>query len=68
MNVDFNVTEVIKFVVENYGLAGFALMFWMWHGHQMQKKIDLLSVNCSKMYGIMLSISDSRYRNESDGG
>ena len=68
MQVD--VLEIIKFVVDNYGLAGFALLFWVWQGWQLQKKIDTLQGSVNKMFGIMLAIADKRSRKESqdDGG
>ena len=67
MTVD--VLEIIKFVVERYGLAGFALVFWLWHGWQLQKKIDHLQSSCNKMFGIMLALADKRSRKDaSDNG
>ena len=68
MQVD--VLEIIKFVVDNYGLAGFALLFWVWQGWQLQKKIDTLQGSVNKMFGIMLALADKRSRKESqdDGG
>jgi len=71
MNVDFNVTEIIKYIIETYGGIGFALLFWIWHGWQMQKKIDTLQTSCNKMFGIMLAIADKHSRekvNRNNGG
>jgi len=69
MNVD--VTELIKYVIETYGMIGFALAFWVWHGWQMEKKVDKLQSSCNKMFGIMLALADKRSRekaNRNDGG
>ena len=62
MNID--ALEIVKFIVENYGLAGFALLFWVWHGWQQQKKLDRLQSSCNKMFGIVLAIADKRTRDD----
>lgn len=66
MNVD--VLELLKFVVDNYGLAGFALLFWVWQGWQLQKKVDHLQNTINKMFGIMLALADKRARDSGNGG
>jgi len=63
--MELNVTELIKWVIENYGVTGFALMFWVWHGWQMQRKIEKLQGSCNKMFGIMLALADKRSREKS---
>ncbi len=60
--MSFDVVEIVKFIVENYGLAGFVLLFWSWNGWQLQKKIDTLQNSSNKMFGIMLALSDQRSR------
>lgn len=62
--MDLNVTELFKYIIDTYGIVGFALMFWVWHGWQMQKRIDKLQSSCNKMFGIMLGMADKRYREE----
>ena len=66
MSVDFNVTELIKYIIETYGVTGFALLFWVWHGWQMEKKVDNLQASCNKMFGIMLALADKRSREKSE--
>ena len=58
------IIDVLKFVIENYGLAGFALLFWLWHGWQVEKKLDKMSAQCNRMFGIMLAISDQKIRDD----
>jgi len=68
--MELNMTELIKYTIENYGVIGFALLFWIYQGREMTKKMDRLQGSCNKMFGIMLALSDKRSRetNSDSGG